>query len=50
MHFDIYDVLYSLYSHEHVLASIMAIFRVVILYKNTNVQIWLTVSPLLHNN
>ena len=27
MHFNVYDVFYSTYSHHHVLAAIAAIFR-----------------------
>jgi len=38
MHFDVYDVFYSLNSHQHVSARIPAIFRVILLqeYKRTN--------------
>jgi len=37
-------------SHQHVSAGIPAIFRVMFLYKNTKIEMWLTVSPSLHNN
>jgi len=39
MHFDVYDVLYSLNSHKHVSAAIAAIFRVILLqeYRGINV-------------
>ena len=40
MHFSVDDVFYSLYSHQHVLATIAAIFRVMLLlqqYRGTNV-------------
>jgi len=31
MHFNVYDVVYSLNSHQHVSATIAAIFRVMLL-------------------
>ena len=39
MHFNVYDVLYSLNSHQRVSAAIGAIFRVILSqeYKSTNV-------------
>jgi hypothetical protein len=39
MHFNVYDVFYQLYSHQHVLAAIAAIYRVVMLreYRGANV-------------
>jgi hypothetical protein len=42
MHFNIYDVFYSLYSHQHILAAFAAIFGVMLLqeYNNTNVVSW----------
>jgi len=42
MHFNIYDVFYSLYSHQHVSAAFAAIFRVMLLqeYNATNVVSW----------
>jgi len=39
MHLKVYDVLYSLNSHQHVLAAIVAIFSVMLLsqeYKSSN--------------
>jgi len=39
MHFKVYDVLYSLNSHQHVLATTVAIFRVMLLsqeHKSSN--------------
>ena len=30
MHFNVYDVFYSLNSHQHVSAAILAIFRVIL--------------------
>jgi len=43
MHFNIYNVFYSQYSLQHVLAAIEAIFRV-IYYKNTPVVSFVTVT------
>ena len=40
MHFNVYDVFYSLNSQRHVSAAVAAIFRVMLLlqqYKDTNV-------------
>ena len=40
MHCNVNDLFYSLYSHQHVSATIAAIFRVILLlklYKGTNV-------------
>jgi hypothetical protein len=40
MHFNVYDIHYSQFSHQHVSAAIAAIFRVMLLlqeYKSTNV-------------
>jgi len=31
MHFNIYDIFYSQYSHQHVLTNILALFRVMFL-------------------
>ena len=48
MHFSVYDVFYSLYSHEYVSAAIAAVFRVMILlqeYKVTNVLSCIAVTP-----
>jgi hypothetical protein len=48
MHFDVYDVFYSLYSHQHISAAIAAIVRVTLLlqeYKDTNVVRCVTVTP-----
>jgi len=42
LYFKVYDVFYSQYSHQHVSASIPAIFRVMFLlqeYKNVNVVV-----------
>jgi hypothetical protein len=42
MYFNVYDVYYLQYSHQHVSASILAIFRVMFLlqeYKNVNVVV-----------
>jgi hypothetical protein len=42
MHFNVYDVFYSLYSHQHVSAAIAAIFRVILLLlqeDETNVNV-----------
>jgi len=49
MHFNIYDVFYSLNSHQHVSAAIAAIFRMMILLqqcKGTNVVSCVTVTAL----
>jgi len=45
LHFNIYDVFYSKYYHQHVSVGIPVIFRVMFL-----LHLWLTVSPSLHNN
>jgi len=47
MHCSVYDVFYSLYSHQHVAAAISAIFKVMLLsqqYKGINVGICVTVT------
>ena len=46
----IYDVFYSQCSHQHVSVGILAILKLLLLYKNTKIQAWLPVSPPLHNN
>jgi len=48
MHYNIYDVFYSLYYLQHVSAAIAAIFRVMLLlqeYKVTNVVSCVAVTP-----
>jgi len=47
MHFNVYDVFYSLNSHQHVSAAIAAIFSVMLLqqYKGTNVVSCVTFTP-----
>jgi len=48
MHFDVYDVFYSLNSQRRVSAAIAAIFRVMLLlqqYKGTNVVTCVAVTP-----
>ena len=47
MHFDAYDILYSQFSHQHVSAAIVAIFRVILLqeYKGTDVISCVMVPP-----
>jgi len=47
MHFNIYDVFYSHYSHQHVSAAISAIFMMILLQEYKKVQMWFAVSPLL---
>ena len=39
MHYNVYDVFYSQFPHQHVSVAIRAIFRVILLqeYKGTNV-------------
>jgi hypothetical protein len=49
-HFSIYDAFYSQNPQQHVSAGIPAILMVILLYKNTKIQMWLTVSQLLYNN
>jgi hypothetical protein len=45
MHFNVYDVFYSQFSHKHVSAAIVAIFRVILKgYKDTNVVSCVAVS------
>lgn len=48
MHFSICDVFYTQNSQQHVSADISAILRVMLLYENTKIQKWLTVSPSLY--
>jgi len=48
MHINIYDILYSLNSHQNVSATIAAIFRILLLlqeYKDTNVVIHVAGNP-----
>jgi len=48
MHFSVYDIFYSLYSHQHVSAGLAAIFRVLLVLqerKGTNVVSHVTVTP-----
>jgi hypothetical protein len=48
MHFNVYNVFYSLYSRQHISAAIAAIFRVMLLlqdYKGTNVISRVAVNP-----
>jgi hypothetical protein len=48
MHFNVYYVFYSLYSHQHVSATTVAIFRVKLLlqaYKDTNLVSCVAVTP-----
>jgi len=47
MHFNVYEVFYSLHSHQHVSAIIAAIFRVILLqqYNTTNVVSRVAVTP-----
>ena len=48
MHFSVYDVFYSSYSHQHIMAAIVAIFRVILVlqeYKGTNVVNCVTITP-----
>jgi hypothetical protein len=47
MYFSIYNVIYSQNSHQQVSAVIPAILRVTLLYKNTKIQMLLTVTPSL---
>ena len=49
MFFNIYEVFYSQYSHQHVSAAITAFFRVMLLlqeHKGTNVVSCVAVTPL----
>jgi hypothetical protein len=47
LHFNVYDVFYSINSHQHVSAAIAAIFRVILLkeHKGTNVVTCFAVTP-----
>ena len=48
MHFNVYDVFYSLNPHRHVSAAMAAIFRLMLLlqkYKGTNVVSCVAVTP-----
>jgi hypothetical protein len=49
MHFNVNYVFYSLYSHQHVSAAVMAIFKVVFLllqeYKGTSMVGCVTITP-----
>jgi hypothetical protein len=49
MHYKVNVAFYSLYSHQHVSAAIVAIFRVMLIlqeYKGTNVINCVAVTPL----
>jgi len=48
MHFNVYDVFYSLCSHYHVLAAIVVIFRVTL--SQYMGKMWLALSLSLDNN
>jgi len=50
MHFNIYDLFYSQFPHQHVSAAIAAICRMILLQEYKKVQMWLVVSSSLHNN
>ena len=50
MHFKMYGVFYSLYFHQHISATITAILRVMLLLQNTNLRMWLAVSPSFRSN
>jgi len=41
---------YSQCSHKHVSTGITPILRVMLLYKSTKIEMWLTVSPSIHND
>jgi hypothetical protein len=47
MHFNVYDVSYTQFSHKHVSAAIAAIFRVILLqeYKGRNLVSCVVVPP-----
>ena len=48
MHFNVYDVFNSLYSHQHVSAALAAVFRLMFLlkeYKGTDAVSCVAVSP-----
>jgi len=48
MHFNVYDVFYSLCSHQHISAAIAVIVRVMLLlqkYKGTNVISCVAINP-----
>jgi hypothetical protein len=48
MYFNVYDVFHSLYSHQHISAASVAIFRVMLLleeYKGTSVAGCVTINP-----
>jgi len=48
MHFNVYNVFYSLYSRQQISAAIAAMFRVMLLlqgYKSTNVISCVAVNP-----
>jgi hypothetical protein len=50
MHYKVYDVLYSQYSHQNVAAAIVAIVSVMLLLRQYKVQTWITVLRLFYNN
>jgi hypothetical protein len=50
MHFNIYDVFYTQYSHQHASDGIPAIFRVMLLQQEYKCTIWSAVSLSLCNN
>jgi hypothetical protein len=45
----IYDVFYAKCSHQHTKAAITFMFGVMLILQNKKLQIWLVVSPSLHN-
>jgi len=47
MKFNIYDELYSQNSHQHVSVGILAILRVMLLYKSAKIHVCFTISTLI---
>ena len=48
MHFNVNDLFYSIYSHQHVSVTVAAIFRMMMLLKISkcaNVVSWVAVTP-----
>jgi hypothetical protein len=48
MHFNVFDVLYSQFSHKYVSAAVATIFRVMLIlqeYKGTDVVVCVVVTP-----
>jgi hypothetical protein len=50
MHYNVYNVFHSQFSHQHTSAAFAAIFSVMLLLHEYKVQLWLGVSSSFLNN